>query len=158
MAGRKSAGFLPYRLANDGSLFVFVVHPGGPFWKNKDEHAWSIPKGEYGPDEDAEATAEREFTEELGLAVPDGPRIDLGTVRQSGGKEVSAWAVRADDLSAEEIVSNEFEMEWPPRSGRAATFPEVDRAQWMSLPEARVRLVKAQSELLDRLVGALHIP
>src|SRR5580700_5836730 len=107
MAGRRSAGLLPYTMTDDGTLLVFLVHPGGPFWKNKDEHAWSIPKGEYEPDEDAPATAEREFVEELGRPVPEGPRLELGTVRQSGGKEVTAWAVRADDLSGENIVSNE---------------------------------------------------
>jgi predicted NUDIX family NTP pyrophosphohydrolase len=144
-------------MTDDGSLLVFLVHPGGPFWKNKDEHAWSIPKGEYEPDEDAPATAEREFVEELGLPVPEGPRVELGMVRQSGGKEVTAWAVRADDLSGENIVSNEFEMEWPPRSGKLARFPEVDRARWMTVPEARLRLVGAQVELLDRLMTALGI-
>jgi predicted NUDIX family NTP pyrophosphohydrolase len=158
MAGRRSAGLLPYRTADDGTISVFLVHPGGPFWKSKEEHAWSIPKGEFGPDEDAEETAEREFLEELGVPVPEGPRIPLGTVRQSGGKEVTAWAVRTQDLSADAIVSNEFEMEWPPRSGTRATFPEIDRARWMSVPEAHDLLVRAQTEFLARLASALEAP
>ncbi len=153
-----SAGILPYRLAEDGSLSVLLVHPGGPFWKNKDEHAWSIPKGEYGADEDPAQAAAREFTEELGLPVPEGPWLDLGTIRQSGGKHVRAWAVHADELPIEEMVSNRFEMEWPPRSGTMQDFPEVDRAEWMSLPEASVRLVAGQVEFLVRLGPALPTP
>jgi predicted NUDIX family NTP pyrophosphohydrolase len=149
-----SAGLLPYRI-EDGTVSVLLVHPGGPFWKNKDEHAWSIPKGEYEPDEDPEAAAVREFIEELGLPVPEGPRIDLGTVRQTGGKQVRAWAIRADDLSVETIESNRFEMEWPPKSGALKDFPEVDRAEWMTIPEATPRLVSAQAELLTRLVDLL---
>ena len=146
-----SAGFLPYGLDARRSLRVLLVHPGGPFWANKDVHAWSIPKGEYAPGDDPEMAAEREFREELGLDVPAGPRIDLGTVRQAGGKHVRAWAVRAEDLAVEAVVSNQFEMEWPPKSGRTASFPEVDRAEWMSDAQARVRLVSGQVELLDRL-------
>jgi predicted NUDIX family NTP pyrophosphohydrolase len=155
MTGKRSAGILPYRVGPDGGLRVLVVHPGGPLWKNKDEHAWSIAKGEYEPDEEAERAAEREFAEELGVEVPEGPRIALGTIRQSSGKQVSAWAVRADDLSPEGLVSNTFEMEWPPRSGERRSFPEVDEARWMSLPEARQRLIVAQGEFLDRLAAAL---
>jgi predicted NUDIX family NTP pyrophosphohydrolase len=146
-----SAGILPYRVADDGSLSVLLVHPGGPFWKNKDEHAWSIPKGEYGPDENPEAAAAREFAEELGLPVPEGPWLDLGTIRQSGGKLVRAWTVRSEELPLDRMVSNRFEMEWPPRSGQMQDFPEVDRAEWMSLPQASVRLVKGQVEFLARL-------
>jgi predicted NUDIX family NTP pyrophosphohydrolase len=150
-----SAGLLLYRI-EDGTISVLLVHPGGPFWKNKDEHAWSIPKGEYEPDEDPEAAATREFTEELGLPVPAGPRIELGTVRQTGGKQVRAWAIRADDVSVETIESNRFEMEWPPKSGRITEFPEVDRAEWMTVPEATPRLVSAQAEFLTRLVTRLE--
>jgi predicted NUDIX family NTP pyrophosphohydrolase len=153
-----SAGILPYRIADDGSFSVLLVHPGGPFWKNKVEHAWSIPKGEYGPDENPEQAAAREFSEELGLPVPEGPWLDLGTIRQSGGKLVRAWAVRSEDLSIEGMVSNRFEMEWPPRSGKTQDFPEVDRAQWMTLPEASVRLVTGQVEFLDRLRRAIPPP
>jgi predicted NUDIX family NTP pyrophosphohydrolase len=150
-----SAGLLAYRIV-DGTVSVLLVHPGGPFWKNKDEHAWSIPKGEYEADEDPEAAAAREFTEELGLPVPAGPRIDLGSVRQTGGKQVRAWAIRADDVSVETIESNRFEMEWPPKSGRITEFPEVDRAEWMTIPEATPRLVSAQAEFLTRLVTLLE--
>ncbi len=129
--------------------------PGGPFWKNKDAHAWSIPKGEYAPDEDPEEAAAREFNEELGLPVPDGPWIDLGTVRQSAGKLVRAWAVEAGDLQLEDMVSNLFEMEWPPKSGTMQEFPEVDRAEWMTVAQATTRLVTGQVELLERLHAAL---
>jgi predicted NUDIX family NTP pyrophosphohydrolase len=155
LMGKLSAGLLPYRIAGDGSITVLLVHPGGPFWRNKEEHAWSISKGEYGFGEDPERAAEREFGEELGLPVPAGPRIDLGTVRQASGKEVHAWAIRAEELSADTIVSNQFEMEWPPKSGKLTQFPEVDRAEWMSVSEASVRLVAAQVEFLMRLVAAL---
>jgi predicted NUDIX family NTP pyrophosphohydrolase len=151
-----SAGLLPYRFADDGSLIVLLVHPGGPFWKNKDAHAWSIPKGEYQDGEDPEKAAEREFGEELGLPVPGGPRIDLGTIRQASGKYVRAWAVRAEHLATEAVVSNRFEMEWPPKSGTMREFPEVDRAQWMTVVEAGTRLVAAQVELLGRLAAALE--
>jgi predicted NUDIX family NTP pyrophosphohydrolase len=151
-----SAGLLPYRVAVDRSLVVLLVHPGGPFWKNKDERAWSIPKGEYPPEEDPRDAAAREFAEELGFPVPDGPWIDLGTIRQSGGKYVRAWAVKADDLTLEGMVSNRFEMEWPPKSGTMKEFPEVDRAQWMTIPEATTRLVASQVEFLARLAQALE--
>ncbi len=150
-----SAGFLLYRLDAHRSILVLLVHPGGPYWANKDLRSWSIPKGEYAPGDDPEAAAEREFREELGLAVPDGPRIDLGTVRQAGGKHVRAWAIRAEDLSVEAVVSNQFEMEWPPRSGRTASFPEVDRAEWIPDAQARARLVSGQVELLDRLARSV---
>lgn len=146
-----SAGILPYRFVDDDSFSVLLVHPGGPFWKNKDEHAWSIPKGEYRPDENPEEAAAREFSEELGLPVPDGAWIDLGTIRQSGGKHVRAWAVEARDLNIEEMVSNRFAMEWPPKSGTMQEFPEVDRAQWMTVAQASTRLVTGQVELLERL-------
>jgi predicted NUDIX family NTP pyrophosphohydrolase len=146
-----SAGLLAYRVTGDGLFSVLLVHPGGPFWKNKDEHAWSIPKGEYGPDEDPAETAAREFAEELGLPVPEGPWLDLGSIRQSGGKHVRAWAVRSEGLSIEGMVSNRFEMEWPPKSGKVQEFPEVDRAEWMTLPQASVRLVAGQVEFLERL-------
>ena len=152
---KMSAGLLPYRVANDGSVTVLLVHPGGPFWKNKHEHAWSIPKGEYESDEDPARVAEREFIEELGVPVPGGPRIDLGTVRQSGGKQVRAWAVRAESLTIDPLVSNTFEMEWPPRSGTLHAFPEIDQAQWVTIAEAKVRLVTAQVDFLHRLATAL---
>jgi predicted NUDIX family NTP pyrophosphohydrolase len=133
-----------------GELQVLLVHPGGPFWARRDLGVWSIPKGEYGIDEDPYAAARREFEEELGSPPPEGEAIDLGEVRQKSGKVVRAWAI-AGDLDADQIHSNEFEMEWPPRSGRTRTFPEVDRAQWFGLDEARERINPAQAAFLDRL-------
>ena len=154
---KQSAGILPYRVGDDGSLDVLLVHPGGPFWSNKDEHAWSIPKGEYGPDENPEHAAAREFTEELGLPVPEGLWIDLGTIRQKGGKYVRAWAVMSDDLNIEGMVSNRFQMEWPPRSGMVQDFPEVDRAEWMTITQASGRLGVGQDEFLVRLGAELRL-
>jgi predicted NUDIX family NTP pyrophosphohydrolase len=130
-----------------------LVHPGGPFWKNKDEHAWSIAKGEYRGDENPLAAAEREFAEEMGVPAPPGDRIDLGEIRQGGGKIVRAWAVEAGDVDLEYVASNLFELEWPPRSGTIRQFPEVDRAEWTTVRLARIRLVKAQVSLLDRLIA-----
>jgi predicted NUDIX family NTP pyrophosphohydrolase len=150
-----SAGLLAYRTRPDGALEVLLVHPGGPFWKNKDAHAWSIPKGEYDDGLDPQHEAEREFEEELGMPAPPGPRLDLGTVRQSSGKQVRAWAVQAGDLNLDEVKSNEFEMEWPPNSGRLQSFPEVDRAEWMTLESARGRIVSAQTDFFDRLLEVL---
>ena len=150
-----SAGILAYRVDDGEAVTVLLVHPGGPFWKNKHEHAWSIPKGEYEIGEDPERVAEREFEEELGQSAPKGPRIYLGTVRQSGGKEVRAWAVQAESLSIDTVVSNTFEMEWPPKSGTLRTFPEIDRAEWVTVAEASVRLVSAQVEFVQRLMASL---
>jgi predicted NUDIX family NTP pyrophosphohydrolase len=147
-----SAGLLLYRSGDDGSTSVLLVHPGGPFWKNKDAGAWSIPKGEYPAGEDPQMHAEREFAEELGLPVPDGPRIALGQARQSSGKIVHAWAVKVADLAIARVESNTFEMEWPPRSGVIARFPEVDRAEWVTIAQARQRLVGGQVVFLDRLL------
>ncbi len=151
----RSAGILPFRVASDGTLELFLVHPGGPFWAGKDEHSWSVAKGEYGDGETALAAAEREFTEEVGVAPPPGPRIDLGEIRQAGGKLVRAYAVEAAAFTIGAVVSNTFEMEWPPRSGRHRSFPEVDRAEWMPAARARARLVRAQLELVDRLEDAV---
>jgi predicted NUDIX family NTP pyrophosphohydrolase len=152
---RTSAGLLLHRTGPDG-LEVLLVHPGGPFWAKKDLGAWSIPKGEHGPDDDPLATAEREFAEELGSPPParSDADLDLGTIRQSGGKVVHGFA-RAGDLDADAITSNAFECEWPPRSGRMQTFPEVDRAAWFALAEARERINAAQAELLERLQAEL---
>lgn len=153
---RTSAGLLLHR-RRAGALEVLLVHPGGPFWAKKDHGAWSIPKGEHGPADDPGACAEREFAEELGspppAASPDGD-LDLGVVKQAGGKHVRAFA-RAGDLDVTTIVSNTFEQEWPPRSGRMQAFPEVDRAAWFDLTEARVRINPAQAAFLDALVEAL---
>ena len=150
-----SAGLLPFRLGTDGSLEIFVVHPGGPFWATKDDHAWSLAKGEYPEGADPLAAAEREFAEEVGVPAPDGARIDLGEVRQASGKRIRAWAIGAPDFSVRQVVSNEFEMEWPPRSGRLASFPEVDRAEWMTAELGRRKLVKGQVAFIDRLLDAL---
>ncbi len=132
------------------------MHPGGPFWAKKDEHAWSIPKGEVDDDVDSlgegtlEATARREFAEETGHEAPDGPYLALPAFSVGSGKKLHAFVV-AGDLDAETIVSNTFEMEWPPRSGRTQAFPEVDRGQWFALTEARSKLHKGQGRLVDLL-------
>jgi predicted NUDIX family NTP pyrophosphohydrolase len=133
-----------------GGIEVMLVHMGGPFWARRDEGAWSIPKGEYGDGEEPLAVARREFEEEIGRRPPEGPLLELGEVRQSGGKVVTAWALEAD-IDVSQIKSNTFEIEWPPRSGRMREFPEVDRADWFDLETARVKLVRAQAALLDAL-------
>jgi predicted NUDIX family NTP pyrophosphohydrolase len=149
-----SAGILLFR--HDPSLEVLLVHPGGPYWVNKDDGAWSIPKGEYDPDhDDPLANALREFEEETGFAPPDGDPIDLGEIAQKSGKVVRAFALEGD-LDAAAIDSNTFEMEWPPRSGRTREFPEVDRAAWLGPGEAEVKLNPAQVEFVRRLVVALE--
>lgn len=152
--GRKSAGLLLFRHAGD-ELQVLLVHPGGPFWAKRDLGAWSIPKGECAEREDPRAAAWREFGEELGTPAPEGEALELGEVRQKAGKTVVAWAI-AGDLDAEHITSNTFTMEWPPRSGKTQQFPEVDRAGWFGLAQARERIIPAQAALLDRLSEALH--
>jgi predicted NUDIX family NTP pyrophosphohydrolase len=129
---------------------VLLVHPGGPFWARKDLGAWSIPKGELDGDEEPSACARREFTEETGTALPEGALDDLGTVKLKSGKLVYAFAV-AGDLDPETLLSNTFELEWPPRSGRMQTFPEVDRAGWFDLAAAREKLNPAQAAFVDRL-------
>lgn len=143
-----SAGLLLYRL-HGGSFEVFLVHPGGPFWARKDAGAWSIPKGEAAAGEELLAAAQREFQEETGLGVVGDFRA-LAPVRQPGGKVVHAWAVAAD-CDPDAIRSNTFEMEWPPRSGQKREFPEVDRAAWLDLPAARIKITKGQRGLLDQL-------
>ena len=146
---KTSAGLLVYRI-RDGRTEVLLVHPGGPFWKNKDDGAWSIPKGEVEGDEDPLAAARREFAEELGMPAGDGPFRPLPAVKQKGGKTVLAWAV-AGDLDAAGIRSNTFTVEWPPRSGRQVEFAEVDRAAWFDLWAARAKINSAQAALLDQL-------
>ena len=150
---KRSSGILLYRIRDDQPQ-VLLVHPGGPLWKRRDEGAWSIPKGELDEAEDSLACARREFAEELGSPAPSSAAIDLGTVRQRSGKLVSAWALEGD-LDVSVVRSNRFSMEWPPRSGVQREFPEIDRAQWFGIEEARTKLVSAQSELLDRLRAAL---
>ncbi len=149
-----SAGLLMYRRGK-GRLEVFLVHPGGPFWAKKDAGAWSIPKGEYAEGEEPLAAAQREFAEETGFAA-QGNFVELGGVKQPGGKVVQAWAFEGDCDPAE-LKSNLFEMEWPPRSGRQASFPEVDRAGWFSMAEAREKILKGQVALLDALMLRLGI-
>jgi predicted NUDIX family NTP pyrophosphohydrolase len=147
--GRRSAGILLHR-RRDGELEVLLVHPGGPVWARRDLGAWSIPKGEYEPDDDPLEAARREFEEELGSPPPDGDAEDLGEIRQKSGKVVHAWAL-AGDLDADTVQSNTFEFEWPPRSGKRIEIPEVDRAEWFRLDAAREKINPAQAELLDRL-------
>jgi predicted NUDIX family NTP pyrophosphohydrolase len=141
-----------YRRSGD-ALELLLVHPGGPFWKSKDLGAWSIPKGEYADGEDALAAAKREFEEETGTR-PQGECLPLGEVVQPGRKIVTAFALEGD-LDPATLRSNTFEMEWPPRSGRKASFPEVDRAQWFSPADARLKILKGQSEFIDRLLKML---
>ncbi|MFZ0041607.1 MAG: NUDIX domain-containing protein [Solirubrobacteraceae bacterium] len=133
---------------------VLLVHPGGPIWARRDLGAWSIPKGEYLEGEEPLAAARREFEEELGSAPPAGEMRDLGEIRQKSGKRVHAWAI-AGDLDATAAHSNTFAMQWPPRSGQMQEFPEVDRAEWFGLDEAREKLNPAQVALLDRLTEAV---
>lgn len=149
----KSAGLLLYRW-RDGAREVLLAHPGGPFWAKKDAGAWTIPKGEIEPGEDPLAAARREFREETGHSV-EGAFRALGECRAAGGKVVLAWAVEAE-LDPAAIASNTFEMEWPPRSGRRRAFPEIDRAQWFPLAEARRRINKGQIALLDELAACAH--
>ena len=147
-----SAGIILYRM-HGATLQVLLAHPGGPFWRGKDEGAWMIPKGLIEPDEAPLAAAIREFEEELG-ARPVGDPVELCTVRQAGGKWVTAFALEGDfDCSA--LSSNAFTLEYPPKSGRMATFPEVDEARWFTLPEARVKILKSQAPILDALEALL---
>jgi predicted NUDIX family NTP pyrophosphohydrolase len=134
-------------------LEVLLVHPGGPYWRRKDDGAWSIPKGEMNPGEDASVAARREFTEETGV-VPAGPFEPLGEIRQRGGKRVIAFAVEGD-INVQTIKSNSFEIEWPPKAGRMQTFPEIDRAEWFDLPLAHAKILQSQQPLLDRLAELL---
>jgi predicted NUDIX family NTP pyrophosphohydrolase len=135
---------------------VLIVHPGGPLWARRDDGAWSIPKGEYGSGEEALAAARREFEEEIGAPVPDGEALALGEIRLKSGKRVVAWALEGD-IDATAIRSNTFAMQWPPRSGRIQEFPEVDRGDWFTPANARVKLNPAQVELVDRLVDMLDL-
>jgi predicted NUDIX family NTP pyrophosphohydrolase len=164
---KQSAGLLLYRRGGSGvedsglkdsGLEVFLVHPGGPFWAKKDLGAWSVPKGEYLEDEEPLAAALREFEEETGFGeivrVPGSAFMALGSIRQIGGKVVTAWAVEFD-VDASKVISNFCEIEWPPRTGRRLSVPEVDRAAWFRLPEARSRMFAAQLPFLDRLTGLL---
>lgn len=148
-----SAGLLLYR-CTDASVEVLIGHPGGPFWAKKDDGAWSIPKGEYVEGEDPWQTARREFEEELGKPPPDGPRIDFPPLKQPSGKIITAFAVRGD-LDLDGTVSNTFTLDWPKGSGNVREYPEIDRADWFSMSEARSKLLKGQRPLLDRLMAAV---
>jgi predicted NUDIX family NTP pyrophosphohydrolase len=158
---RRSAGIVLYRRAAaasasaDGGLEVLLVHPGGPAWAKRDVGAWSIPKGEYEPGDDPLDAARREFEEEIGSAPPGGEAEDLGEVRQKSGKIVHAWALEGD-LDVSTVQSNTFELEWPPRSGKVIEIPEVDRAEWFGLVQAREKMNPAQAELLDRLAESVR--
>lgn len=145
-----SAGILMYRRRRGGALEVLLAHPGGPFWRRRDAGAWSIPKGEVSPLESPETTALREFREELGIE-PQGRLESLGTIRQKAGKYVDAFALEGD-FEPERLSSNTFEVEWPPKSGRRAKFPEVDRVEWFDLERAREKMLAGQVEFLDMLV------
>lgn len=149
---RESAGLLLFR-RHGPEPEVLLVHPGGPFWSRKDEGAWSIPKGLVEENEDRLAAARREFAEETGYR-PEGPGLALGSLRQPGGKMVHVWAVEGD-WDPDRLISNEFTMEWPRGSGTVQAFPEVDRAAWFTLAEARRRILKGQAEFLDRLAEHL---
>jgi len=144
----RSAGILLYKRV-DGVLHVLLAHPGGPFWRGRDSGAWSIPKGEYGDSEDPQEAARREFREELGVDPPLALR-PLGAIKQKSGKHVVAFAVEGD-FDVTRLRSNMFELEWPPRSGRRAAFPEIDQVAWFTPDEARRKILPAQAELLARL-------
>ena len=150
---KTSAGILLYRMRNK-FLEVFLVHPGGPFWAKKDDGAWSIPKGEFDDNEDPLKAARREFKEETGTAL-DGKFIELSPVKQKSGKVVYAWAVKGD-IDPTKISSNNFEMEWPPRSGKMRSFPEVDKADWFTLDKAKRKMNAGQVALLDDLALRIH--
>jgi predicted NUDIX family NTP pyrophosphohydrolase len=150
---KRTAGLVLYREGADG-LEVLLVHPGGPFWKNKDEGAWSIPKGEYEEGGEPLAVARREFEEELGTCVPSGDVVDLGELVQQSRKKITAFAIEGD-FDPSTLRSNTFEMEWPPKGGRMRSFPEVDRAAWFAPQEAREKILPGQRPLIDRLLARI---
>ncbi|MFT3732176.1 MAG: NUDIX domain-containing protein [Hyphomicrobium sp.] len=151
MKSKTSAGLLLHR--RRGDLEVLLAHPGGPYWRNKDEGAWTIPKGEVQDGEEPDLAALREFAEETGFQ-PQGERLSLGSVRQAGGKLVHVWSIEAD-WDPQNLVSNMFSIEWPPRSGRMQPFPEIDKAAWFDLAAAHRKILRSQSEFLNRLEHAL---
>ena len=155
MASKRSAGLILHRRDADGVVEVLLVHPGGPFWANEDAHAWSIPKGEYVEGEDAETVALREFEEELGSPPPDGSRLFLGEFGPPSRKRISAWVLEAD-FDATHVVSNTFELEWPPGSGQVREYPEVDKAAWWTIDAARTKLHKGQLPILGALAEVLE--
>ena len=151
----RSAGLLLYRRSAESQLEVWIAHMGGPFWARKDSAAWSIPKGEYTPDEDALAAARREFTEEMGTPPPAATYFPLGSFRQASGKIITVFAAEAD-FRPERIASNTFSLEWPKGSGIVRSFPEVDDAAWFGEAEARTKLVRGQLPVLDALLEHLR--
>lgn len=151
---KRSAGILVYRLCAS-SLELLLVHPGGPFWAKKDDGAWFIPKGEIEPDEEPLAAALREFREEVGIQPPSGTPLELGTVKNKGGKLIYGWALPGD-LDLAEFHSNTFSLEWPPRSGKQREFPEVDRAQYFTLEQALLKMHPAEVPLIERLLRLLQ--
>lgn len=157
--GKRSAGLLVYRVRN-GEVEVFLAHPGGPFWARRDKGAWTIPKGLSEPDEDPLAAAKREFAEETGVHM-EGSFLDLGVFKQPGGKRIAIWAIEGD-LDPSRLVSNTFELEWPPRSGIRRQFPEIDRGAWIAVTEALEMIVLGQRPALEKLLSVLrnqgHVP
>ena len=149
---KKSAGILLYRVHNKNPE-VFIVHPGGPFWAKKDDGAWSIPKGEFEDNEEPLTAAKREFEEETGISI-SGEFIELNPIKQKSGKTVYAWAVEGD-IDPSKIKSNEFEIEWPPKSGKTKSFPEIDKAAWFNLIEAKKKILESQASLIDQLKNIL---
>jgi predicted NUDIX family NTP pyrophosphohydrolase len=149
----QSAGILLYRNIN-GQIEFFLVHPGGPFFKNKDEGYWSIPKGEFLPDENPLAAAQREFEEETGRPIKAEKFIELSPIKQKSGKIVHAWSAEGE-LDADTITSNTFEIEWPPHSGKMSSFPEIDRAGWFDIENARLKINAAQAALIDELLSLI---
>src|SRR2546423_12177020 len=152
---KKSAGLLLYRHSEPSGVEVLLVHPGGPFWRNKDEGAWTIPKGEYEDDEDPLLAAKREFAEETGVTPPRGEYIALKPIRQKNGKLVHAWAIQGD-FNPATLRSNTFELEWPPKSGRTQAVPEIDRAEWFAPDVAKQKIISAQSALIDELLALVE--
>jgi predicted NUDIX family NTP pyrophosphohydrolase len=155
VSSRRSAGLLLFRRAPDGGVEVLLAHPGGPVWAKRDEGAWTVPKGEFNQGEEAWDVARREFEEETGHPAPDGESIALGEIRQKGGKLVEAWAVEGD-LDPATAHSNTFPFQWPPRSGRWITIPEIDRVEWFAPEDARRRIKETQIPFIDRLLEALR--
>ena len=155
VSSRHSAGLLLYRTDGGGGVEVLLGHPGGPLWAKRDEGSWSVPKGEIESGEDAWAVARREFEEETGHPPPDGDPIELGEIRQKGGKLVTAWAMEGD-LDPATAHSNTFLLEWPPRSGRRITVPEIDRVAWFAPDEARRRIKDSQVPFIDRLIALVE--
>jgi len=156
VTARRSAGLLLYRRTPDGRVEVLLAHPGGPLWAKRDEGVWTVPKGEFHEGEEAWAVARREFEEETGHPPPDGDPIELGEIRQKGGKLVEAWAMEGD-LDPATSHSNTFPFQWPPRSGQWITIPEIDRVEWFTPDEARRRIKDTQIPFIDRLHEALGL-